>query len=91
MLVRKKKKIFINIFKFGRFFFDSGDRQETSIIGRLLKGLGDLDHMNVGFNTFYEFLYIQAHDLGIWAQFVSPQFPKYTKTGLTQPLDCLYL
>ena len=79
MLVRKKKKIFINIFKFGRLFFDSGDRQETSIIGRLLKGLGDLDHMNVGFNTFYEFLYIQAHDLGIWAQMSHPNSPNILK------------
>ena len=45
--------------------------------------MGDLDHMNVGFNNFYEFLYIQAHDLGIWAQFVSPQFPKYIEIAFT--------
>ena len=79
MLVRKKKRFSSTFLNLGDFFFDSGDRQETSIIGRLLKGLGDLDHMNVGFNTFYEFLYIQAHDLGIWAQLSHPNSPNILK------------
>ena len=41
-----KNKTSINIFRFGRLFLDLGDRGETSIIERLPKGLGDLDHMH---------------------------------------------
>ena len=48
---------------------------------------------NVEFNFLDNLLCIGVHDFGVLGLSLSdlPQFPKYTKTGLTQPSDCLYL
>ena len=48
---------------------------------------------NLEFNTFDDFLYIQAHDLG----FLGPNFLdllqclKYTKASINEPSDGLYI
>ena len=48
---------------------------------------------NVGFNTFYEFLYIQSPWFGVFGPNFPDllQCPKYTKTGINQPSDSLYI
>ena len=48
---------------------------------------------NVGFNTFYEFLYIQSPWFGVFGPNLPDllQCPKYTKTGLNQPSDSFYI
>ena len=48
---------------------------------------------NVGFKTFYEFLYIQSPWFGVFGPNFPDlcQCPKYTKTGINQPSDSLYI
>ena len=48
---------------------------------------------NIEFNTFDGFLYIQAHDLGVYGPNFPEllQCPKYTKIGTNQPSDGLYI
>ena len=48
---------------------------------------------NVGFNTFYEFLYIPSPWFGVFGpNFLDLlQCPKYTKTGINQASDGLYI
>ena len=48
---------------------------------------------NVGFKTFYEFLYIQSPWFGVFGPSFPDlcQCPKYTKTGINQPSDSLYI
>ena len=48
---------------------------------------------NVKFNTFDDFLCIQTHDLGVFGPNFPDliQCPKYTKTGINQLYDGLYI
>ena len=48
---------------------------------------------NVGFKAFYEFLYIQSPWFGVFGPNFPDlcQCPKYTKTGINQPSDSLYI
>ena len=45
---------------------------------------------NLAFNTFFECLYIQVHDLGFLGLALL-RCPKYTKTGMNKPSDGLYI
>ena len=46
-LAFRRKKIILEYWKFGRTYFDSGDRENCGKFSKLLKESGDLDHVDL--------------------------------------------